>query len=44
MANILTIIRIIGTIPLIILIYKNGLSTSSLILFVIFEYAKLKGD
>ena len=35
MANLLTIIRIIGTIPLIILIYKNGLSTSSLILFVL---------
>lgn len=34
MANILTIIRLIGTIPLIILIYNNGLTVSSLLLFI----------
>lgn len=34
MANILTIIRLIGTIPLIILICNNGLTISSLLLFI----------
>lgn len=35
MPNFLTILRIIGTIPLIILIYNNGLTFSNFFLFVI---------
>lgn len=34
MSNILTIIRIIGTIPLLYLIYKDGLSIESFIIFI----------
>lgn len=35
MSNVLTILRIIGTIPLVFIIYNNGLCKEALILFII---------
>lgn len=38
MANFLTIVRIIGTIPLVILIYLNGVNIDSFILFCVLAF------
>lgn len=35
MPNILSIVRLLGTVPLIILIYNNGINTQNIILFIL---------